>query len=163
MPSRSRRPPARVCGKEGNGRKHRNRLSAETDRAASAVSVCPRQLLASKNINATVLILRGFLAPAEIKQLRTLGPAGIRVGEDRHPMLSFVHEVWRFERQLEEGDCALFDKLIGAMHGADAGRLTVDCSHSSSHANIYRNIAGRHREPVNNQGQEGGYWARRCG
>ena len=120
MPSRSRRTPARVCGKEGNGKKHRNRSSAETDQAASTASACPRQLLASKNINATVVILRGFLSPAEIKQLRTLGPAGMRVGEDRHPMLSFVHEVWRFEKQLEEGDCALFNKLIGAMHDADA-------------------------------------------
>ena len=67
-----------------------------------------------------MLVLRGFLSPAEVQQLQTLGPSGMRVGEDRHPELSFVHEVWRFEKQLEHGSSPLFNKLIGAMHDTDA-------------------------------------------
>ena len=84
--------------------------------------------------------------------LHTLSKADVQAVSDRFPELRhrLVDHAEDYQR-------------VQAAVAAAAGKLTVDCSHSSSHANIYRNIAGRHREPVNNQGQEGGYWARRCG
>lgn len=78
-----------------------------------------KELMRAKNINATIMILRSFLSPADVSSLRQLGPLGKWQNHDRSEELDFEHVVYRFEDQLRDRNRELHDRLLGAMFMAD--------------------------------------------
>ena len=99
-------------GVSGKGKKERRRESC-------ASRPVKKEFLHAKNINATVMILRGFLNAEEIACLQQLGPKGRLQNHDRSEELDFEHTVYRFEEELVAGNKALHDRLLEAMFLAD--------------------------------------------
>ena len=99
--------------KSGKGKK-----KGTSTRAGLAGAVAP-EFMTAKNINATIMILRGFLTEEDVRSLKTLGPKGNFVKQDRTEELNFEHEVWRFEKELEKQGNSLYQKVLKAMYFAD--------------------------------------------
>ena len=103
-----------VMGKKKNNSK----VSSNKNKSSTALSYrC--EILQAKNINAHVIIYRNFLTEDEINTLKNLGPTGIKMGHDRDNDLSFEHEVWRFENELEKNAKELYDKVLHVMFLTD--------------------------------------------
>ena len=103
-------------GKNGKGKRGKTKHRQTSN--VSGVMPTP-EYLAAKNINATIMVLRGFLTPEDITALKTLGPKGEFVKQDRTDELNFEHEVWRFEKELLGQGRGLHEKVLNAMYFAD--------------------------------------------
>jgi hypothetical protein len=99
-------------------KKNNSKVSSNKNKSSTALSYrC--EILQAKNINAHVIIYRNFLTEDEINTLKNLGPTGIKMGHDRDNDLSFEHEVWRFENELEKNAKELYDKVLHVMFLTD--------------------------------------------
>ena len=110
-------------------KKNNNKVSSNKIKSSTTLSYkC--EILQAKNINAHVIIYRNFLTEDEINTLKNLGPTGIKMGHDRDNDLSFEHEVWRFENELEKNAKELYDKVLNVMFLTDEQIFELSIMHT---------------------------------